>query len=111
MAERQHEVDEDDINDVNDVNEINDVNNSLEELKGQYETVVASLTACIKGLKSLKSLKSQEKESPIRIRKGGIVKSLKRVLDKAEQDAIAAGTSYGTAVLEALEGAESVDTE
>jgi predicted transcriptional regulator len=97
MAERQHEHDEDDINDVNDVN---DVNTSLEELKGQYETIVASLTACIKGLQSLK------KESSISVRKGGVVKSLKRVLDKAEQDAIAAGTSYGTAVLEALEGAE-----
>ena len=80
---------------------------SLVDLQKEYETIVASLTACIKGLKALKPAAAAEK----RVRKGGVTKTLHRVLDKAGQDAAVAGTSYGTAVLEALEGAELVHPE
>ena len=84
--------------------------NVLEELQQEYETIVASLTACIKGLKTRrKGVTSATAE--VRIRKGGVTKSLNRVLDKAEVDAIVTGTSYGTAVLDALEGADQVDAE
>jgi len=97
-----------------------DQDNSLEELQKEYETIVESLAACIKGLKTLrKDVAAATKETtattvattataattPIRIRKGTVTKSLNKVLDKAEHDAAVAGTSYGTAVLEALEGA------
>jgi len=65
---------------------------SLVDLQKEYETIVASLTACIKGLKALKSVASKERKTT----------ALHRVLDKAEQGAAVAGTSYGVAVLEAL---------
>ena len=78
----------------------------------EYETIVASLAACIKGLKTLrKEVVAATVPSDVRIRKGGVTKSLNRVLDKAEVDASATGTSYGTAVLDALEGAEIVENE
>ena len=88
-----------------------DVTQDLQDLHKEYETIVASLTACIKGLKTLRktaataATATAATATDVRVRKGGVSKSLNRVLDKAEVDAIAAGTSYGTAVLEALEGA------
>jgi hypothetical protein len=85
-----------------------DPTQDLQDLHKEYETIVASLTACIKGLKTLRktaTAATAATPSDVRVRKGGVSKSLNRVLDKAEVDAIAAGTSYGTAVLEALEGA------
>ena len=86
--------------------------NVLEELQQEYETIVASLAACIKGLKTLrKEVVAATVPTDVRIRKGGVTKSLNRVLDKAEVDASATGTSYGTAVLDALEGAEIVENE
>jgi hypothetical protein len=89
--------------------------NSLEELQREYETIVASLTACIKGLKTLRKTATAATTATatkeVRIRKGGVTKSLNRVLDKAEGEAGLAGTSYGTAVLEALEGADIVDVD
>ena len=104
--------------DESDIGQDQDQDNSLEELQKEYETIVESLAACIKGLKTLrKDVAAATKETtttttaattatvPIRIRKGTVTKSLNKVLDKAEHDAAVAGTSYGTAVLEALEGA------
>ena len=88
-----------------------DLTQDLQDLHKEYETMVASLTACIKGLKTLRKTATAATATDVRIRKGGVSKSLNRVLDKAEVDAIAAGTSYGSAVLEALEGAEIVDAE
>jgi hypothetical protein len=91
-----------------------DLTQDLQDLHKEYETMVASLTACIKGLKTLRKTATAATvatATDVRVRKGGVSKSLNRVLDKAEVDAIAAGTSYGTAVLEALEGAEIVDAE
>jgi len=87
--------------------------NSLEELQQEYETIVASLTACIKGLKTLRKTATAATTATkeVRIRKGGVTKSLNRVLDKAEGEAGLAGISYGTAVLEALEGADIVDVD
>ena len=89
-----------------------DVTQDLQDLHKEYETIVASLAACIKGLKTLRktataatATTAAATATDVRVRKGGVSKSLNRVLDKAEVDAIAAGTSYGTAVLEALEGA------
>lgn len=90
-----------------------DVTQDLQDLHKEYETIVASLAACIKGLKTLRktataataTTATTATATDVRVRKGGVSKSLNRVLDKAEVDAIAAGTSYGTAVLEALEGA------
>lgn len=89
-----------------------DVTQDLQDLHKEYETIVASLAACIKGLKTLRktataatAATAAATATDVRVRKGGVSKSLNRVLDKAEVDAIAAGTSYGTAVLEALEGA------
>ena len=89
-----------------------DVTQDLQDLHKEYETMVASLAACIKGLKTLRktataatATTAAATATDVRVRKGGVSKSLNRVLDKAEVDAIAAGTSYGTAVLEALEGA------
>jgi len=88
----------------------------IQDIHKEYETIVASLTACIKGLKTLRkaaataaaataTTTAATTATDVRVRKGGVSKSLNRVLDKAEVDAIAAGTSYGTAVLDALEGA------
>ena len=87
-----------------------DVTQDLQDLHKEYETIVASLAACIKGLKTLRktataATATTATATDVRVRKGGVSKSLNRVLDKAEVDAIAAGTSYGSAVLEALEGA------
>jgi len=78
---------------------------SLEDLQKDYATIVDSLTACIKGLKALRATT----KTSLKIRKGTVTKSLNKVLDKAAHTAVAAGTSYGTAVLEALDGAILVD--
>ena len=90
---------------ADEVDQDQDLTQDLQDLHKEYETMVASLTACIKGLKTLRKTATAATPSDVRVRKGGVSKSLNRVLDKAEVDAIAAGTSYGTAVLEALEGA------
>ena len=95
---------------ADEIDQDQDVTQDLQDLHKEYETIVASLTACIKGLKTLrKTAAATTAATPattdVRVRKGGVSKSLNRVLDKAEVDAIAAGTSYGSAVLEALEGA------
>ena len=89
---------------ADEVDQDQDLTQDLQDLHKEYETMVASLTACIKGLKTLRKTATAATVD-VRVRKGGVSKSLNRVLDKAEVDAIAAGTSYGTAVLEALEGA------
>jgi hypothetical protein len=96
---------------ADEIDQDQDVTQDLQDLHKEYETIVASLTACIKGLKTLRKTATAATTTDVRIRKGGVSKSLNRVLDKAEVDAIAAGTSYGSAVLEALEGAEIVDAE
>jgi hypothetical protein len=90
---------------ADEIDQDQDVTQDLQDLHKEYETIVASLTACIKGLKTLRKTATAATAADVRVRKGGVSKSLNRVLDKAEVDAIAAGTSYGTAVLEALEGA------
>ena len=96
---------------ADEIDQDQDLTQDLQDLHKEYETIVASLTACIKGLKTLRktaataATATAATATDVRVRKGGVSKSLNRVLDKAEVDAIAAGTSYGTAVLEALEGA------
>ena len=94
---------------ADEVDQDQDLTQDLQDLHKEYETMVTSLTACIKGLKTLRKTATAATAATatvdVRVRKGGVSKSLNRVLDKAEVDAIAAGTSYGTAVLEALEGA------
>ena len=97
---------------ADEIDQDQDVTQDLQDLHKEYETIVASLAACIKGLKTLRktataatATTAAATATDVRVRKGGVSKSLNRVLDKAEVDAIAAGTSYGTAVLEALEGA------
>jgi hypothetical protein len=94
---------------ADEIDQDQDVTQDLQDLHKEYETIVASLTACIKGLKTLRktatATTAATTATDVRVRKGGVSKSLNRVLDKAEVDAIAAGTSYGSAVLEALEGA------
>lgn len=92
---------------ADEIDQDQDVTQDLQDLHKEYETIVASLTACIKGLKTLRktATAATTATTDVRVRKGDVSKSLNRVLDKAEVDAIAAGTSYGSAVLEALEGA------
>ena len=99
---------------ADEVDQDQDLTQDLQDLHKEYETIVTSLAACIKGLKTLRktataatatTATAATATTDVRVRKGGVSKSLNRVLDKAEGDAIAAGTSYGTAVLEALEGA------
>jgi len=92
---------------ADEVDQDQDLTQDLQDLHKEYETIVTSLAACIKGLKTLRktATAATAATTDVRVRKGGVSKSLNRVLDKAEVDAIAAGTSYGTAVLEALEGA------
>lgn len=93
---------------ADEIDQDQDVTQDIQDLHKEYETIVASLTACIKGLKTLRktaTTATAATTADVRVRKGGVSKSLNRVLDKAEVDAIAAGTSYGSAVLEALEGA------
>ena len=97
---------------ADEIDQDQDVTQDLQDLHKEYETIVTSLAACIKGLKTLRktataaaATATATATTDVRVRKGGVSKSLNRVLDKAEVDAIAAGTSYGTAVLEALEGA------
>ena len=93
---------------ADEIDQDQDVTQDLQDLHKEYETIVASLTACIKGLKTLRktaAATTAATTADVRVRKGGVSKSLNRVLDKAEVDAIAAGTSYGSAVLDALEGA------
>ena len=95
---------------ADEIDQDQDLTQDLQDLHKEYETIVTSLAACIKGLKTLRKTATTATATAtttgdVRVRKGGVSKSLNRVLDKAEVDAIAAGTSYGTAVLEALEGA------
>jgi hypothetical protein len=92
---------------ADEIDQDQDLTQDLQDLHKEYETIVTSLAACIKGLKTLRKTATAATAATmdVRVRKGGVSKSLNRVLDKAEVDAITAGTSYGTAVLEALEGA------
>ena len=81
---------------------------ALLELKGDFTSIVASLDTCLKGLKALqKTVKktasataSASAPKTVTTKKG--IQSLSRVLNKAEEQAALTGSSYGTAVLDAL---------
>ena len=81
---------------------------ALLELKGDFTSIVASLDTCLKGLKTLqKTVKkttvataSASVPKTVTTKRG--VQSLSRVLNKAEEQAALTGSSYGTAVLDAL---------
>jgi hypothetical protein len=81
---------------------------ALLELKGDFTSIVASLDTCLKGLKALqKTVKKTTTASAtasapktVTTKKG--IQSLSRVLNKAEEQAALTGSSYGTAVLDAL---------
>ena len=81
---------------------------ALLELKGDFTSIVASLDTCLKGLKALqKTVKKTASATAtasapktVTTKKG--IQSLSRVLNKAEEQAALTGSSYGTAVLDAL---------
>jgi len=80
---------------------------ALLELKGDFTSIVASLDTCLKGLKALQKTVKKTTASAtasatktVTTKRG--VQSLSRVLNKAEEQAALTGSSYGTAVLDAL---------
>ena len=79
---------------------------ALLELKGDFTSIVASLDTCLKGLKALqktvKKTTTASASAPKTVTTKRGVQSLSRVLNKAEEQAALTGSSYGTAVLDAL---------
>lgn len=84
---------------------------ALLELKGDFTSIVASLDTCLKGLKALQKTVKKTTASasatatasaPKTVTTKRGVQSLSRVLNKAEEQAALTGSSYGTAVLDAL---------
>lgn len=81
---------------------------ALLELKGDFTSIVASLDTCLKGLKTLQktvkktTVASASASAPKTVTTKRGVQSLSRVLNKAEEQAALTGSSYGTAVLDAL---------
>ena len=79
---------------------------ALLELKGDFTSIVASLDTCLKGLKALQktvkktTVATASAPKTVTTKRGA--QSLSRVLNKAEEQAALTGSSYGTAVLDAL---------